>query len=359
MRVARRASAIVVAVLCLLLVARTAYALSDGGPGYLFVLASFVLPFGYAVPATRGVWTRHRFWLLAAQAALTYLPFAVFGNHWVGGVSGLLGGLVLLTLAAPGSWLLFAALLVVECVLWMGVVGLPYAPAVHAVVWLCVAFVTTGLAFFGLARLSDVVRELHVARAEFARLAVARERLEATRRLRAALDERLRAVTEHGRAALRALADDRQRAREQMTEAGVLARQVLTDVRAVTADPLPVETPRAARRRRRGAAAGPDRPGRHAVRLLRPGPGLSRVPRRHRDRPGRGRGQRLRDHGPAAASLPAGPGRRPPARLGLDARPSGPAGVRAGPGHRLPRAHLRRLSRRLRPAADSRPMGVG
>ncbi|MET8152169.1 histidine kinase [Actinoplanes sp. NPDC049668] len=250
MRVARRASAIVVAVLCLLLVARTAYALSEGGPGYLFVLASFVLPFGYAVPATRGVWTRHRFWLLAAQAALTYVPFAVFGNHWVGGMSGLLGGLVLLTLAAPGSWLLFAALLVVECVLWMGVVGLPYAPAVHAVVWLCVAFVTTGLAFFGLARLSDVVRELHVARAEFARLAVARERLQATRRLRAALDERLRAVTEHGQAALRALADDRARARERMTEAGVLARQVLADVRAVTADPRPVETPA-----RRGDAA--------------------------------------------------------------------------------------------------------
>lgn len=102
---ARRASAIVVAVLCLLWVARTADAVGSGGRGQvLFVAAMFVLPLAYVVPATRAWWTARRWWLLAAQAVLTCVPFAVFGSSWVAGVSGLLAGLVLLTVAACRGW---------------------------------------------------------------------------------------------------------------------------------------------------------------------------------------------------------------------------------------------------------------
>src|SRR5260370_1158952 len=94
---ARRASAIVVAVLCLLWVARTADAVGSGGRGQvLFVAAMFVLPLAYVVPATRAWWTARRWWLLAAQAGLTCVPFAVFGSRLGAGGSGPLAGPVVL-----------------------------------------------------------------------------------------------------------------------------------------------------------------------------------------------------------------------------------------------------------------------
>src|SRR5437764_8519174 len=102
----RRAAGLIVAVLCLLLVAKTAAAMADGSLGQMpFAAALYVLPLLYALPATRRWWTARRWWLLAAQAVLTYVPFAVFGSGWVAGPSGLLAGLVLLTAAPPGSWL--------------------------------------------------------------------------------------------------------------------------------------------------------------------------------------------------------------------------------------------------------------
>ena len=97
---ARWASRLVVVVLCMLLVGKIAL-----GPGQSsqapFVAALFVLPLLYVVPATRRWWTARRWWLLAAQAALTCVPFAVFGSGWTVGLSGLLAGLVLLTVTAP------------------------------------------------------------------------------------------------------------------------------------------------------------------------------------------------------------------------------------------------------------------
>lgn len=66
---------------------------------------------------------------LGWQAVLTYLPFAVFGSSWVPGLSGLLAGLVLLTVAAPAAGLLFGALVVAEAVARVGAVGLPAASA--------------------------------------------------------------------------------------------------------------------------------------------------------------------------------------------------------------------------------------
>jgi hypothetical protein len=76
--------------------------------------AMFALPLLYTVPRGRSLWARHRNWLLAAQALLTYLPFAAFRGGWIAGLSGLLGGLLLLTEAAPVSLLLFGATLAVE-----------------------------------------------------------------------------------------------------------------------------------------------------------------------------------------------------------------------------------------------------
>jgi two-component system, NarL family, sensor histidine kinase DesK len=42
--------------------------------------------------------------VLAVQAALTWVPFAVFGSHWQQGIDGLLAGLVLLMVPGQVAW---------------------------------------------------------------------------------------------------------------------------------------------------------------------------------------------------------------------------------------------------------------
>ena len=80
----------------------------------LAAAAAFALPLLYALPDGRPFWTRHRDWLLVTQALLTYVPLAVFGSDWIPGLAGLLGGLLLLTVAVPASWLLFATAVAAE-----------------------------------------------------------------------------------------------------------------------------------------------------------------------------------------------------------------------------------------------------
>jgi hypothetical protein len=62
----RRAAGLVVAVLCLLLVAKTADGLAGSADQVPFAAALFVLPLLYALPATRRWWAARRWWLLAA-----------------------------------------------------------------------------------------------------------------------------------------------------------------------------------------------------------------------------------------------------------------------------------------------------
>jgi two-component system sensor histidine kinase DesK len=66
----RRARAIVITALCLLLVTKTGDAVNSGPGQVPFVVALFVLPLLYVIPATGPWWTRHRWWLLGAQAVL-------------------------------------------------------------------------------------------------------------------------------------------------------------------------------------------------------------------------------------------------------------------------------------------------
>ena len=90
---AGRATALVAVVMCLAAVSETSYRASNGGLGEVpTVAALFVLPLLYVIPATRPLWLRHRYLLLAAQAALTYLPFIWFGADWApSGVAGRAG----------------------------------------------------------------------------------------------------------------------------------------------------------------------------------------------------------------------------------------------------------------------------
>ena len=114
--------------MCLVAVSEAGYGAANGGLGEVPMVAALaVLPLLYVVPATRPLWLRHRYLLLAVQAALTYLPFAWFGANWA--PSGWLAGLVLLTVPSPASWFVAAILAALEAALWSGmVVELPTSP---------------------------------------------------------------------------------------------------------------------------------------------------------------------------------------------------------------------------------------
>lgn len=229
---------VVLGFLAALVVARTADAVNHGGFGYVpFAVALFVLPAWWASGLARDRW---RWWFLLVQAVLTYVPFAVFGSGWVGGMSGLLAGLVLLTVAAPWSWLVFAGLFVAEEVLWLAV-GLPYEPALNSAIWVLIAFTDVGLALFGLTWLAEVVRDVRATRDEVTAAAVTRQRLAAADRLRSAIEDRLKVVEERAAAALRSMATDPAAARAEMAAAGATAREVVVEARGLTVvdDPQP------------------------------------------------------------------------------------------------------------------------
>jgi two-component system, NarL family, sensor histidine kinase DesK len=250
----RRASAIAVAVLCTVLVARLADAFVPGEGGQVpFIVALFVLPLLYAVPGTRPLLARYTWQLLAVQGVLTFVPFALFGGQWAQGVAGLLAGLVLLTLPGRLSWPLAGLLLAADVGVRAGLVGLPWAPAWSGALWVVVVFVDDGLVFFGLVRLSDLVAELQSARGQFAELAVARERLQAAEDLQAAVGERLAGVAAMTAAAQQAWPGNPAGARAQVEAAGVAARDAVARARAVTADRRMVPSPEPA-----AAATGAD-----------------------------------------------------------------------------------------------------
>ncbi|HEX4811723.1 MAG TPA: histidine kinase, partial [Nonomuraea sp.] len=222
------------AFLCLVLPARAAIAVYGAGPaGLVAVLALFVLPLSYTVPPGRAMWARWRVPLLVVQAVLTYAPFLVFGQEWVVGLSGLLGGLLLLTVRGPASWVLFCAVLLLEGVLRVG-------DSLSLAAWAVTAPVNLALALFGLVRLADLVTDLHATRAELVTTAVASQRLRAAGLLRAAIGDRLEAVTAHAEAALPMLGRSPGQARDRLVEAAAVARQALEQVRvAVTRDGHP------------------------------------------------------------------------------------------------------------------------
>src|SRR6516162_6451464 len=185
------------------------------------IVAMVVLPLLYVLPATRPLWLRHRYPLLAVQAALTCLPFALFGQGAVPGPSGWLAGLVLLVVPWPASWLVSAALAATDLAVRVGVVGLP--------------FVLDALILFGLARLADLIAAVHAARDELAEAAVIAERLRAADSLRVAVGDRLAAVAGRAAAALQTITRSQQQAREHLAGTAAAARQALDDVREVTA----------------------------------------------------------------------------------------------------------------------------
>jgi two-component system sensor histidine kinase DesK len=204
------------------------------------VAAMAVLPLLYVIPAVRPWWFRHRCLLLVVQAALTCLPFVLFGPGWLPGPSGWLAGLILLTASSPGSWLACAGLAVADVIVRIGINGLPVGSAAPAsaasgaVAWTLFAFVIDALALFGLARMADLVAAVHAARNELAEAAVTAERLRVTDTLRATIGDPLAFAARRTAAAKAELAVNQSLAREYLAETAAAARQALAEVRAVT-----------------------------------------------------------------------------------------------------------------------------
>ncbi|MGI5126064.1 sensor histidine kinase [Pseudonocardia sp. CA-107938] len=225
------------AFLGLVLLARAADAVSHPDFRYVpFVAAAFALPLWYATGLGRSVWTRWYPGLLAVQAVLSFAPFALFGSTWPSGIVGPLGGLLLLTLRAPLGQALFllagAADLAVRLV-----VGMPAVPPHAAIAWVVITYADTGLALYGLVRLTTMAAALDATRSELAAAAVVEQRLASARRLRAAVVERLDQVVVHAGAALGGAPE---RARQELERVGGLAREAGAEVRRTAPDAPPV-----------------------------------------------------------------------------------------------------------------------
>jgi two-component system, NarL family, sensor histidine kinase DesK len=231
-----RASGFVVAALCSVFAARIAAALSGGGRDQVpFIVALFVLPLLYALPPARGLLDRYRWPALAVQVVLTWLPFVLFGGAWSTGVGGLLAALVLLMVPGRRSRLLAGGLAVLEAVLRSTVIGLPVTPRWYGVADVLLVYADDALLYFGLVRLTQIVGDVQRARAQAARLAVARERLQAAEALHAAVGERLAEVAAQAATAQRAVPSEPEQARAEVAAAGVVAREAIARARTVTA----------------------------------------------------------------------------------------------------------------------------
>jgi two-component system sensor histidine kinase DesK len=228
------ARALVVAVLGCSLVSRVIDANPHPSLAYVpFVVALYGLPLWYATGRGRQVWDRHAATLLSGQAVLTYVPFALFGTHWVGGASGLLGALVLLVLPTRAGWSAFAGLTALELVLWL-LVGLPFDPGPRAAFWVVNAFVITGLSGFALNRLADLLDALAATRHTLVIEAVTRQRLAAGAHLQERIVTRLKDLSEYADAVVRA--NERAELRAGLVATGRLARMAAADARRLILD---------------------------------------------------------------------------------------------------------------------------
>ncbi|MZD07809.1 histidine kinase [Streptomyces sp. SID5785] len=191
------------------------------------VLVLYGVQFTVAAPGARDWSPRRRGFALVALTLLTYVPMFWFGVAW-GSMAGPLGGSILLLLPARLAWPGYGIVV-------LSLLGWSAADHVSALEtgYFTVSTALTGLVIFGLTRLTDLVREVHAARAEMARMAVTQERLRFARDLHDLLGYSLSTITLKSELIHRLIPANPDRACEEV--AGVLgvSRQALADVRLV------------------------------------------------------------------------------------------------------------------------------
>jgi two-component system sensor histidine kinase DesK len=194
---------------------------------YACMAVVFALQLAHSSPRAPGWPLRLRILTLSLQTVATFLPIVLFHQIW-GGMAGFLGGSLILLLRRPLSWILFAVCPL--SMMWLGAHNHEGAPWIA---YLGVATVNTSLVVYGLTKLTDLVSKLHDARAELARLAVARERQRFSRDLHDLLGYSLSSITLKSELAYRLAEGQAERARGELASILQISRQALSDLRTV------------------------------------------------------------------------------------------------------------------------------
>ncbi|MFN8075588.1 MAG: histidine kinase [Kineosporiaceae bacterium] len=232
---ARNVTAVVFAALAFVAVVRTLVEMGEDPPLWrvvllvVVVLALMVLQVGYFSSTRPLAESRRPLLALGVQAALCYAPFLVFGQSWVG-MPGFLAGSILLVMPTALGWSGFALV-----ILSMAAIQTTLSVDPADITYTTVSTVITGLVVFGLSRLASLVRQLHDARDELARMAVSAERLRFARDLHDLLGYSLSAITLKSELTRRLVTRQPARAVDELTEILQLSRQALADVRSVAA----------------------------------------------------------------------------------------------------------------------------
>jgi signal transduction histidine kinase len=177
----------------------------------------------------------HAVLLLALQVLLAYGPHLVFGGSW-SAPAAFVVATVLLTFTGWSSWALAALVVLCDVAIRVavepGMVGADGGVVPMRVVYAAIVAITNGLLLFGMSRLSELVRDLHAARAASAQLEVARERLRIARRLQDAVGARLVSII----ANCRRIDGEASPTGEEARAVAAQARQALAQVRTVADD---------------------------------------------------------------------------------------------------------------------------
>ncbi|MFI6060928.1 sensor histidine kinase [Streptomyces sp. NPDC051286] len=194
----------------------------------LAVGALYTLQIMLASPRARRWPGGRRAVVLVTQAGLTLGPMVWLGIAW-GSMAGPLAGSILLMLPGRFAWPCYSAVP-------LAILGWSAASdGISALEtgYYAVSTALTGLVIYGLTRLTDLVREVHDARAEMARMAVTQERLRFARDLHDLLGYSLSAITLKCELIHRLTPVNPERAREEVASVLGIARQALADVRIV------------------------------------------------------------------------------------------------------------------------------
>jgi two-component system, NarL family, sensor histidine kinase DesK len=190
--------------------------------GVLFFL-QFTHSFPGRVPRLAG----RRKQTLLLQAILTFGPFFIFGQAWLG-MPGFLGASCLLILPPALGWSCVVGVLAATEVEYF-----VSARSVGEAAYLAVATALTTLTVYGMSQLAEIVREVHTSRSELARMAVVQERLRFARDLHDLLGYSLSTVILKCELAHRLSGRQPERTQGELADILQITRQALSDVRVV------------------------------------------------------------------------------------------------------------------------------
>lgn len=224
LKVARRIAAVVLAGYGLLIV-DNALPLGLGGARLAGIAACVAAMAGLQV--FHVIRARRTPWLLLAQAVLTGVSL-VLATAPLGSIGGFLAGSLLLILAGGMRWVPFTAI-GLGVALWSAAQHSP----VGWTAYLTISTLLTGLVVYGISSLANLVAQTEEARADLARMAVAKERLRVARDLHGMLGSALSAITVKAELALRLLPRFPGRAEAEIADVLDNARQAVARVRSI------------------------------------------------------------------------------------------------------------------------------